>query len=343
MNTLTNYIKANPRYSVVTFLFVSSVAFCIFAPRLFDIEPFSKYSVQITVGYWLVGLIFLMFHKFRYMLLSFECCAAMCLFLQVFITPSTTPTALLTQEPIIKIGQFNLGDSKSNPNETLKAIKKTNADIISLQEVSFDWYKQIEDTLNETYPYHCKLNNADIYSIDIFSRYPFERCDTILCSSVPILALRFRNTYIGGQFFIISTYIAPPLYKLASQVGKMQLDSISDYCMRQKSPAIILGDYNLHTTSPQIMYFREKTHIIDSRKGYRLERDDGHISLFDIPTDYIFHSPHFNCISFKTVDGPSREHLGIYGEYQINADSIKRPATFKEGGFIRSKNEKTKK
>ncbi len=339
MRNLINYIKQNPRYSLVTFLFISSVAFCILAPRLLDIEPFSRYAVQITVGYWLIGLVFLMLHKFRYMKLSFACSAAMCLFLQVFITPSTMPTANITQEPIITIGQFNLGDSKSAQGATLKAIKKINADIISLQEVSFDWYKEIEDSLKENYPYHCKLDNADIYSLDIYSRYPFERCDTITCNNAPILALRFRNNYMGGQFFIISTYLAPPLYKLALLVGKSQLDSISEYCIRQKSPAIVLGDYNLQTTSPQLRNFREKAHILDSRKGYRLERDDGHISLFDVPTDYIFHSPHFNCINFKTVDGPSKEHLGIYGEYQINADSIKRP-TFKESGQVKVKSEK---
>ena len=54
---------------------------CIFQPEYLTLRGFTRYAPLITVGYWLLGLIFLALKQARLTMVSFICCGFLCLFL----------------------------------------------------------------------------------------------------------------------------------------------------------------------------------------------------------------------------------------------------------------------
>lgn len=311
-------------FFILTAILILGIILCIYTPN-YTAFNWSRYAPQIAIGYWVLGMILFFFRQYRLQFIAFACCALLCLHLQNVLNNTLTAPQLSREEPIIKIAQFNLSASKGHSDSTIHYILKTEADIISLQEVTPEWQKRISDSFKLNYPYSCSVLGADINnSILIFSKYAFSHCDTVYCNRVPILLAHFSNNYIG-KFTLIGNYMAPPLFQTAYKQLLTQLDTLQSITARIKTPVISFGDYNIHPSSYEIRKFRENSNLVDSRRGFRLDRNDGYISLFDVPTDYIFHSPHFNCIEFKTINGPKYEHLGIIGVYQFNTDSIKSP------------------
>ena len=311
-------------FVIVTVLLILGVIACVYTPN-YTIFKWSRFAPQIAICYWVIGMVFFFLRQYQLQFITFGCCALLCLYLQNTLNNALTAPQLSHEEPVIKIAQFNLSASKGLPDSTIHYILKTEADIISLQEVTPEWQKRISDSFRINYPYNCSVLGADINnSILIFSKYAFSRCDTLYCNAVPILIAQFSNNYIG-KFTLIGNYISPPLFQTAYKQMITQLDTLISISSHTKTPLISFGDYNIHPSAYEIRKFRENSTLIDSRRGFRFDRNDGYISLFDVPTDYIFHSPHFNCIDFKTINGPQSEHLGIAGVYQFNPDSIQSP------------------
>ncbi len=307
--------------NLITIVLTFGVLFCIYTPNYHIFNWWAKYAPQVAIGYWGLGLLFLAIKSPRLTLVAFVNCAFLCLNLKNMSNKAMVP-AKVTTEPIIKVAQFNLNASNSSHFETINAIKKVGADVISVQEVSFDWSLDLKDSLSNSYPYSCKLDGLDIYSMRLYSKYPFASCDTFYCDDIPNLVLGFKTQYSNAKVYIVASYIAPPLFSSAYQRMQKQLDSLASYILLLKSPVITVGDYNIHGSSYEIQQFRRKANLNASRRGYRPDRDNGYISFLEAPTDHIFYTSQLNCINFQTISGPHEERLGIQGSYQFSKDSM---------------------
>jgi endonuclease/exonuclease/phosphatase (EEP) superfamily protein YafD len=171
------------------------------------------------------------------------------------------------------------------------------------------------------------MEGSGLYGIAILSKYPFVNCDTLYIAGIPNIVVCLKSRAPETKIYIVDSYITPPLFTSAYETMQKQLAGISQYVSNLKYPVITLGDYNMEGTSSVIQDFREKAHLNDSRRGFRPVRNDGHISLFEVPMDHIFYSNHLNCIDFQTISGTAYERMGILGTYQINPDSLFNVAT----------------
>ena len=302
-------------------MLILGVVFCIITPNFFVFTWWSRYAMQITIAYWVIGLLFLSLKNIRLTLVAFICSAFLCLHLR-----NTTNSALeapaKTNEPIISIAHFNLSSGTGSPEATISVIKKTNVDIISLQEVSREWEQLLMDSISCDYPYSCQVATLDLHSSKLYSKFRFVSCDTFYAQGVPNLVIGFPNMYNDGKLYVISSYIEPPLFEQAYLKMKSQLDTIAYHVNRLKSPVITVGDYNIHAFSYEIQQFRKEACLQDSRRGYRPTRNDGRIALLEVPIDHMFHSNHFSCVEFQTISGSQTERIGIKGLYQFNKDSM---------------------
>ncbi len=305
----------------ITIVLALGVFFCMYTPNYVVFNWWAKFAPQIAIGYWILGLLFLIIKSPRLTMVAFVSCAFLCLNLKNATNKAMAP-AKVTSEPIIKIAQFNLNASNSSHYETINAIKKIGADVVSIQEVSLDWIIDLKDSLSNIYPYSCQINASDVYSMRLYSKYRFESCDTFYCDNIPNLVLGFKTQYSNKYVYIISSYIAPPLFSSAYVRMQSQLDTLASYVNSLKNPVITVGDYNIHGSSYEIQQFRRKANLNTSRRGYRPDRDNGHISFLEVPTDHIFYTNQMNCINFQTISGPHAERLGIQGSYQFSKDSM---------------------
>jgi endonuclease/exonuclease/phosphatase (EEP) superfamily protein YafD len=307
--------------SAASFLLIVGAVLCVYTPDNISIKGWASYAAQITMGYWLLGLFFLAVKQTRLTMVSFVCCAFLCIYLKSATNPALqSPTK--TGEPTFKVAQFNLSAHTGDYSSFLNVLRKTNADIVSIQEVEQDWSNVLKDSLRKMYPHQCSYQSLGIYSLKVLSKGSFDVCDTLFCDNVPSLILGFRNTAREKPVYIISTYIAPPLFSSAYRQLQKQLDTIAFQIKRINAPTLTVGDYNIAASSAEIQQFRQLANLNDSRRGYRPSRTDGHFSLFDVPTDHVFYTNHFNCIDFQTISGFESERLGIMGEYQFVQDSL---------------------
>jgi endonuclease/exonuclease/phosphatase (EEP) superfamily protein YafD len=320
MNVL-NFKQNTTCTKLISILFIVGVFFCVITPNFFVFKWWSRYAMQITIIYWVLGMVFLFLKNIRLTFIAFICTVFLCLYLR-----NTTNTALelptKTNEPIISIAHFNLTSGTGSPEATIGVIKRANVDIISLQEVTPEWDKLLMDSISCDYPYTCQVATLDLHSSKFYSKFKFLSCDTFYAQGVPNLVISFPNMYNDGKLYVISSYIEPPLFDQAYKKMKSQLDTIASHVDRLKSPVIALGDYNIHAFSYEIQQFRREAALQDSRRGYRPTRNDGRIALLEVPIDHIFYSNHFSCVEFQTISGSQTERLGIKGLYQFNKDSM---------------------
>ena len=301
---------------IVSVILIFGAVLCIYQPEYHALRVFTRFAPQITIGYWLLGLFFLTVQHARLTMVSFICCGFLCLFLKgvsdsnVEKTPQTSATNLT-------VAQINISLSNSNYAETLESIKKTNADVLSIQEVDFEWSHRLKDSLSSLYPFNCRVSKPDLYGTELFSKFAFTSCDTFFCENVPNLMVSLKKTPTSRPFYVISTYVTPPLFSSAYKMMQNQLNTISEHIKAIKDPLIAVGDYNIEASSFEIQQFRQDAGLFNSRRGYRPSREDGSFDLTEVPTDHIFFKPELECTRFETIIGAKNEHLGIYGTFQI--------------------------
>lgn len=296
---------------------IAGALLCIFQPEYHALRVFTRYAPQITMGYWLLGLGFLAIKQARLTMVSFICCGFLCLFLKG-MSSSKVEKAIQTNAQNISIAQINISLSNSSYGETLESIKRTEADVLSVQEVDFEWSHRLKDSLSSLYPFSCRVERADVYGIELFSKYPFATCDTFYSEDIPNLMISLKKTPSSRSIYIVSTYVAPPLFTYAYQLMQKQMQIIAEHVRCITDPIITVGDYNIESSSSEMQHFRQEAGLLSSRRGFNPSRIDGHFDLTEVPTDYILFTPQLECIYFETIIGKKDEHLGIFGKYQLS-------------------------
>ncbi len=301
---------------IISLVLIVGALLCIFQPEYHALRVFTRYAPLITIGYWLLGLAFLALKNARLTMVSFICCGFLCLFFKG-VSNSKVEKAVQTTALNISVAQINLSLSNSTINETLESIKKTDVEVLSLQEVNFEWSHKLKDSLSSIYPFSCRIERADIYGIELFSKYPFTTCDTFYSEDIPNLIISLKKTPASQPIYIVSTYIAPPLFTVAYQAMQQQLLVIAEHVKSISAPLIALGDYNIEASSWEIQQFRKEAGLLNSRRGFRPSRIDGKFDLTEVPTDHIFYTPQLECIYFETIIDKEQKHLGISGTFQL--------------------------
>ena len=302
---------------VVGFVLIVGALLCIIQPEYHTLRVFTRYAPQITISYWLLGLGFLAIKNARLTMVSFICCGFLCLFLKG-MSDSKFEKPLQTTALNISVAQINLSLSNGSYEETFETIKKTATDVLSLQEVNFEWSRRLKDSLSSIYPFSCRVERADVYGIELYSKYPFATCDTFYSEDIPNLIISLKKSPTSRPIYIVSTYVAPPLFSVAYQMMQKQMHIIAEHVKCITDPLITVGDYNIEASSWEVQQFRQEAGLLNSRRGFRPSRTDGKFDLTEVPTDHIFFTPHLECIYFETIIGKQNEHLGISGTFQLS-------------------------
>ncbi|MBL7818706.1 MAG: endonuclease/exonuclease/phosphatase family protein [Saprospiraceae bacterium] len=303
---------------VASAVLIVGALLCIYQPENHLLRGFTRYAAQITVAYWFLGLLFLVLKNARLTMVSFICCGFLCLFLKG-MSDSKVAKPQVAHALQISVAQINISLSNSKYAETIDAIKKTHADVLSLQEVDLEWSNRLKDSLSVIYPYRCRVDKVDLYGIEIYSKYPFASSDTFYTAinNMPNLVVSLKKTASSRPIFVVSTYFMPPLFTSAYFTMQQQMKTLADYIHAIKDPLLTVGDYNIESSSWEIQQFRQQAGLLNSRRGFRPTRADGQFDLTEVPTDHIFFTPHLECNYFETIVGAKNEHLGILGSFQL--------------------------
>jgi endonuclease/exonuclease/phosphatase (EEP) superfamily protein YafD len=306
---MLKFFKGASAYQAIVWtIIIIGTVISILPPELFFFKVISKFVVQIMLAYFIIGLLFLFFSDEKSMFVSFTCCAVLCLFLRTRSAFFAAPQA----GPSVTALNCNLSLSNSdNIDSTIQSIINSNADVISIQEVTPDWgtYLANHPVLNAKYPYDTAIIRMDFHGLALYSKYPFAKVDTFHYKEIPNLAGCIKHDSLNKHIYFVSSHTIPPVSLGAHDEINAHLQTVANYVKQLKEPVITLGDYQVMPWSPEIVSFRRAAKLSDSRR-------DMPMSYF--PYDHIFYSKELQCIDFGSINNMN-EHFGVKGAYQLKS------------------------
>lgn len=296
-------------------LIILGAIFCIFTPNYFLFKMGARFAGLIMMGYFAMGLLFLFFKQQRLMFTSFACCAGLCLFLKSS-SNADFRHPLPTSELSISVAHFNVSASDEDYDSTIKALLNSDADLLSIQEVTPDWQYVLKETLSEKYPYSTSEVRFDPFGLAVYSKYPISQLDTFFYEDIPNYSGTIKIDRGNHQFKFICAHTTPPLYSLAYEKMRNHLDVVANQAIKDSTPVITIGNFHAPPWWGEIQDLRAKAELTDSRRSAAF----GISEIFQSPGDYILYSEEFNCLSFEEIQTPQASHLGIQGQYQFKGN-----------------------
>lgn len=208
---------------------------------------------------------------------------------------------------------FNVKENNRNILSVAEAALKSDADLLSFQELQQRTLLPMDSVLKTAYPYSMQDLSIPGYGMAVYSKYPLIENKVIIEHDFPLLTGVLQVKGKSMQF-ISATTSSPKNSKGFNEQIK-QFKILSSYADTISIPLLVMGDMNSVPWSVQITNFLKQTKLKDSRKN--LSSTFPANSIFQIPIDYIFHSADLNCVNFGTLQQTSSNHLGIIGFYQF--------------------------
>ncbi|MEO1260913.1 MAG: endonuclease/exonuclease/phosphatase family protein [Bacteroidota bacterium] len=306
---------------------LTGVLVCVFPELIPRFSWVVNHAQQLMLFYLFAGLLALFLKQPKLTFIFFGGCVLLCFFLKYSLkdegferrrqwvrqVQSNSPGERSITNGEIKIVHINLTNA-NNREEISTILEDTDADIVSLHEVTPDWGQWLTDSLESLHPYHHMMLDLGIFGVAIYSKLELVDVDTFYYQGVPNLRSRLEKD--GRYFYLISVHTQPALDEFSKRQLKEHLNLVKDTLNGMDEPLLVVGDFNAVSWSEQIQLFLDGTDLIESRRGFVPSSFSGKISFLDIPLDHIFYSGEFNCNNFQKIMGESGRHLGIMGNYK---------------------------
>ncbi len=316
-----------PVQFLLSTLIILGAVICIFTPNYFLFKLGASYAVHLMFGYLFIGILFLMLKQSNLMFTSFACCAGLCIFLKSSANPELILPAK-TNEESVKVAHFNISTFGDDYDQILNTILKTDADVVSIQEITPDWNDFIKNSLiKKQYPHDVSLVRIDPFGLAVYSKYEFTSVDTFYYNNnpnfrnIPNLHCVINSPREKRKVNFISSRTYPPFNSTAYQHLRDHMVFIAKKISTITGPVITFGDYNAVPWSKEVIEFKDLAQLNDSRRSHTPSFKEGSFMLFHLPIDHIFFSDQLRCVEFNNLHTPGSNHIGIDGTYQFNTNT----------------------
>jgi len=318
---MTRILSYRPIQLILTTLIILGALICVFTPNYLLFKIGASFANQIMMAYLGLGLLFLILKQHKLTFTCFACCGCLCIFLK-FYSNWEWPVPVdpgETMEVALDVAHFNVATSNDDYETTINSILASDADIISLQEVTPDWHDFLQESLLAHYPYSTSFVSMDPYGLAIYSKRKIIDVDTFFFEKIPNLHIKVNARVKGQPISIISSYTMPPLYQSALVKLKEHMKTIAAYTKDIEQPVITVGDYNAPPWFEEVRLLMQNAQLEDSRSM----GNQGLDNLFQYPIDYILYSGQLHCSDFQILTSPNTSHFGIKGAYKFNTGFVK--------------------
>jgi endonuclease/exonuclease/phosphatase (EEP) superfamily protein YafD len=144
--------------------------------------------------------------------------------------------------PMLKVAQMNVYQPNEDHTQVLAAALRSDADVISFQEVSPTWAGILERGLKGTYPYHRMMPGTNCYGIALFSKIPFEEVAVRQLCSRPMVDAVVRTN--SGPVRVLSVHASSPGDYDSFRERNEQLDQLAPLINDSTLPTVLIGDLN---------------------------------------------------------------------------------------------------
>ncbi|MBK9736181.1 MAG: endonuclease/exonuclease/phosphatase family protein [Saprospiraceae bacterium] len=284
----------------------------VFIPSLSIFTEATDYLVHFLFLLIISGLIGLIVNSRTILFTGFVCAAILALFLK-----NASNTELkdpkINDQGFISVAHINLS-LVTNVATIQNIMNQSDLDVISFQEYTPDWANIIPHLAAKSYPFSFKDVRMDLYGKAVFSKHEIKNFYVTTYMEIPNLVVDIKKK--NQNFKIISSYMVPALDKLSKEKAKYQYKMLGDDILQNHENLIILGEFNQVYWSHDIIEFRNKTKLLNSRR-------DINPSSFKMPYDHIFYAPMLECYNFEDISDNENNHIGCKSFFQLKKEKNK--------------------
>lgn len=298
-------------------LVINAVLLIIFTPTHYYFEMFQSMAFQFMIG--IITLMFL-FAFYKRWAGTLTCILA--IILLAFHLPLAPITSNI--ESNTSVAHFNVYKHNNKYKATIDAALKSEADLLSFNEVSPLWALQLKRGLKNEYPYFSiQLAENNSFGIAIFSKHELNNIEVHYWGSKTIPTLSGSTILAGEEVTFVAAHTIPPTSKAAFSIRNNHLHEIKNYMQKIKGPKILVGDLNAVSWSENLQAIKQENKLQDSRSSW-LPTYPSWNRFLAIPIDHIFYSNDFVCTNFETIKTTKSDHYGIKSEFYVESKYSKR-------------------
>jgi len=156
--------------------------------------------------------------------------------------------------PQLRLLTYNLHAERVHLAPMLDIIRQSRADVVALQEMSWQMANALEAQLAEDYPYRSlyrEVNDNPYHGRGLLSRYPL--LETEIWPATYPIPFRLQRGVIAfnSQRVNLYNFHAPPSYPIFGQGFNVQpradqIDALIEWAHRESGAVVLLGDFNIN-------------------------------------------------------------------------------------------------
>ncbi|MBK8517742.1 MAG: endonuclease/exonuclease/phosphatase family protein [Saprospiraceae bacterium] len=286
------------------FIFMTSVS--VFLPSFTIAESIQDHLVHILFFLLISGILGLVINNNIILYSSFGCAAALALFLKNASNSELKNPASNKEDKFI-LAHVNLSVI-TNDSVVSTLFNDIDIDAISFQEFTPDWAAAMPLLIDSAFKYHIQDVRVDLYGKAVYSKYPVVESDSLFYDDIPNVDLKIlKNNKI---YRVVSSYMTPALDNLSRTKAKSQFKILERRVSNHADNIIVSGEFNQVYWSSDILSFRNKTGLLNSRRNINP-------SSFKMPYDHIFYSSDMECYQFLELNDLQGNHIGCKASFQI--------------------------
>ncbi len=165
----------------------------------------------------------------------------------------------------LRVAQMNLLQPNTDHAEVLATALRTDADVISFQEVSPSWARALEAGLAGKYPFHRVLPGTNCYGIALYSRLPFDRAEVVFLRCRPMIDATVRTA--SGPVRVLCVHATSPGDHACFRERNNQLEQFASIIAANHMPTLLIGDLNTVSWDHALRKLRNSAGLRENVRG----------------------------------------------------------------------------
>ncbi len=263
------------------------------------------YAVHMLTAFLLIALISLTLNAKILMFAGLISSGSVALYLKSASYDGLKHTAIAGQRGL-HVAHINLS-LVTDIESVYEMVSDTSIDIISFQEYTPDWASMIPTLMDSSFSHRYEDVRMDLYGKAVYSVFPLTTATTSTpdgTSLSPVITL----TLPAAKIRLLTPYLTPALDRRSGQLAKEQLQELEKIMEKDTTPTIVMGEFNQVYWSKDILQFRKKASLLNSR----LEVSPARLKM---PFDHIFYTSNMACLSFEEINDKLGNHIGCRARF----------------------------
>lgn len=227
---------------------------------------------------------------------------------------------------------YNMWARNDDPKAVHAVLKKSQADVVALQEVPDDFMMYADEHLRDQYPYQAIRRDPGPIQYDgrmVLSRFPIKSVQATAAIGRKLLYLRAEIDLAGQPVAFYSVHLCPVTVQggFSTAYRHEDLSLLLEDLADDNLPKMILGDFNMTDTTQDyhLMVARYGDAYRDSVPGLGTSYPNWDIFMpgmsvlpGGIRIDYIFVDDFFRSVDAGVIRGGKSDHRPVWARLHIN-------------------------